>query len=82
VRVAVPDREAVREARQALGHAVDVAGDALLQARDSDFAAADGSGGWRGGGVGELYLWVVVRNLVCNCFDGDGMGWDGMVGVG
>jgi hypothetical protein len=59
VRVAVPDREAVREARQALRDAVDVAGDALLQARhDGGVAAADSDWCGGGGGVVELDLWV------------------------
>lgn len=42
VGVAVADGKAVREARKALGHTVDVASDTLLQAWHFDFAATDG----------------------------------------
>jgi len=53
--IAIPNREAVREASQAFRNAVNVASDALLEAWDCDFAAADGGS--------EVQLGVVGRVL-------------------
>ena len=71
--IAIPNREAVREASQAFRNAVNVASDALLEAWDCDFAAADGGSEVQLGVVGrvlEFYLWVISKCLMGWCWVG------------
>jgi hypothetical protein len=42
MRIAIPNREAMREASQPFRNAIYVARDALFEARHGDFSAADG----------------------------------------
>lgn len=62
VGVAVAQSEAVCEAGKALGHAINVASDTLLQAWHFNFAATDGN--VAGGGVVEMNLVRAVSKFV------------------
>jgi len=63
VRVAVPDGEAVREARQTLSDAVDVTGDALLQ-RAAGLATTDRRAEPLGGDRHRRYMYTFVCHAV------------------